>query len=98
MITTFYNRADIDHAIQEIWADGHVPIMYTSEKNVNKLASSVMIGGDCDFKDSDKLLFTGDEFVGKDKGCYIYKTDKVGDLYVIVPMPFRKIKIEEEDE
>lgn len=96
MITTYYNEADIDHAIQEIWADGHVPIMYTSEKNVNDLVLRHAI--DTITSDDAKIMYTGDSFCGKDRGCYIYKTNKVGDLYVIVPMPFRKIKLEEEDE
>ena len=85
MITTYFNKADIEYACAMIRRKGEEPILYTSEKNAASLVSLTPIEGWDNDLDVDQKSYHGDGFLGTHYGCYVYVTDEVGDLWVIVP-------------
>lgn len=86
MVTTFFNKADIEYACSLIRRKGEEPILYTSEKNMASLVSlSPIEEWDNDLKIDQKSYPGNDGFLGTYSGCYVYVTDVVGDLWVIVP-------------
>lgn len=86
MVTTYFNKADISYACAMIRSKGEEPILYTSEKNAASLVSlSPIEEWGNDLKIDQKLYPGNDGFLGTYYGCYVYVTDAVGDLWVIVP-------------
>ena len=86
MVTTFFNRADLEYACSLIRRKGEEPILYTSEKNAASLVSlSPIEAWDYDLEVDENSYAGNDGFLGTYFGCYVYVTDAVGDLWVIVP-------------
>ena len=86
MVTTYFNPADIAYACNEIRAESTEdiePILYISRRNARKLfdyAFSIIPNNHIDI---DEIKDYG--YIGKYKGCSVYITNTVGDLWVIVP-------------
>ena len=85
MVTTYFNKADIAYACAEIRANGEEPIIYASPENIG-LFITTMPWADWD-NDlvSEQAAQENKGFVGVFKGVYVYATNTVGDLLVIVP-------------
>lgn len=86
MVTTFFNKADLEYACSLIRRKGEEPILYTSIKNAAKLVPMIPFDNqDNDTNIGQKAYEGNDGFIGTYYGCYVYITDAVGDLWVIVP-------------
>ena len=86
MITTFFNKADLEYACSLIRRKGEEPILYTSMENAAELVSTTLFENwDNDTNIDQKAYEGNDGFIGTYYGCYVYATDEVGDLWVIVP-------------
>lgn len=86
MVTTFFNKADFEYACSLIRKKGEEPILYTSIKNTAKLASIIPFENQDNDTNIDQQAYEENiGFIGTYYGCYVYVTDAVGDLWVIVP-------------
>lgn len=87
MVTTYYNPADIEHACAMIRRTGETPILYVSKENAAKLSPFCPIDTPDNNLNIDQKPYPGnDGFMGTHYGCYVYVTDAVGDLWVVVPL------------
>jgi hypothetical protein len=84
VITIYYNPVEIEYACATIRRKGETPILYVSEKNAAKLAPINALDNDLNI--DQKSYHENNGFIGTYHGCYIYVTDAVGDLWVVVPM------------
>jgi len=84
MVTTFLNKANLEYACSLMRKKGEEPILYTSIKNVAKLV--VPFENWDNYTNIDQKAYEENNgFIGTYYGCYVYVTDAVGDLWVIVP-------------
>lgn len=86
MVTTFLKKTDLKHACSLMRRKGEEPILYTSIKNAAKLASIFPFENWNNDTNIDQKAYKENKgFIGTYYGCYVYVTDTVGDLWVIVP-------------
>ena len=95
MITTYFNKADIDHACNLIRIKGEEPIIYTSQRMAEEMVR-IILDPLFTLKSPTSDTIIEDEynegFIGYFYGAKVYVTDEVGDLYVIVPQYKEEIK------
>lgn len=85
MVTTFFSKADLAYACAEIRRKGEEPIIYASRDNIANYLSLIDISEMDNDLSIDQKSYDSDGFIGVIKGYYVYATDAVGDLWVVVP-------------
>ena len=94
MVTTYYNQADIEYACAMIRRKGEEPIIYASRDNIADQLSLIDISDMNNDLNIDQKSYNGDGFIGVIRGNYVYATDAVGDLWVVVPRCKENLKDE----
>lgn len=83
MITSYFNPNEISKECLKIINAGSNPVIYTSSNNLNVMIPPIGL------KDKDEYTNyeIGNElgYVGRYRGCPVYATNSVGNLWVIVP-------------
>ena len=83
MILTYFDKDKIQQASEKILKENHIPILYCSRLNASILLDSIGPIPSFDFKpyEIDK-----EGFIGRCHGAYVYVTDEIENIFVMVPM------------
>ena len=88
MITTHFDPNEISKECLKIIKRGGQPVIYTALYNLQKMESFPFKSINDDDDDYDYISPSADEeagYVGRFRGCPVYATKSVGNLWVVVP-------------
>ena len=83
MITTYFNPDEVSKECLRIVTEGGSPVIYTPSYNLHKMIPPIGLTKNDDY--TNYQIGEEEGYVGKFRGCPVYATNSVGNLWVIVP-------------